>query len=91
MPSPELADSDNVKEFSTTDAASATPPSGLAFDPAIVDGWFYGRGGADMKAGHAAIFAALDALTRIGMQPAAMMLVTNMRRSRIPRMNSMVT
>jgi acetylornithine deacetylase len=45
------------------------------FEPAVVDGWLYGRGGADMKAGHAAIFAALDALTRIGVQPAATVYV----------------
>lgn len=41
------------------------------YEPAIVGDWLHGRGGADMKAGHAASFAALDALTRIGLQPAA--------------------
>jgi acetylornithine deacetylase len=41
------------------------------FDPAIVGDWLYGRGGADMKAGHAANFACLDALKRLGLQPAA--------------------
>jgi acetylornithine deacetylase len=41
------------------------------FEPAIVGDWLYGRGGADMKAGCAANFAVLDALRRIGLQPAA--------------------
>lgn len=37
--------------------------------------WMYGRGGADMKAGSAAILAALDALRRVGLQPAATVYV----------------
>ena len=41
------------------------------FDPVIEGDWLYGRGGADMKAGHAANLYALDALRRIGLQPAA--------------------
>ncbi len=41
------------------------------FDPVIRGGWLYGRGGADMKVGHAANLFALDALKRIGLQPAA--------------------
>ncbi len=41
------------------------------YDPVIVGDWLYGRGGADMKAGHAANFFCLDALRRIGLQPAA--------------------
>ncbi len=41
------------------------------FDPVIEGDWLYGRGGADMKVGHAASLAALDALRRIGFQPAA--------------------
>jgi len=41
------------------------------FDPAIEGDWIYGRGGADMKVGHAAMTAAMDALRRIGLQPAA--------------------
>lgn len=41
------------------------------FDPRIVDGWLYGRGSGDMKAGHAANLFALDALRRLGLQPAA--------------------
>ncbi len=40
-------------------------------DGTIVGDWLYGRGGADMKAGHAANFACLDALRNIGLQPAA--------------------
>ena len=41
------------------------------FDPAIEGDWMYGRGGADMKAGIAANIFAMDALKRIGLQPAA--------------------
>ncbi len=41
-----------------------------AFDPVIEGDWLYGRGGADMKAGHAANLAALDALRAIGLEPA---------------------
>ncbi|MGH6681848.1 MAG: ArgE/DapE family deacylase, partial [Bradyrhizobium sp.] len=41
------------------------------FEPAIAGDWMYGRGGADMKAGHAANLFCLDALRRIGFQPAA--------------------
>jgi acetylornithine deacetylase len=45
------------------------------FDPVIEGDWLYGRGGADMKAGAAANLACLDALRRIGMQPAATVYV----------------
>jgi acetylornithine deacetylase len=41
------------------------------FDPVIEGDWLYGRGGADMKAGHVANLFCLDALRRIGLQPAA--------------------
>jgi acetylornithine deacetylase len=41
------------------------------FEPAIESDWLYGRGGADMKAGHATNLFALDALRRTGLQPAA--------------------
>ncbi|CAM3069416.1 ArgE/DapE family deacylase [Methylobacterium mesophilicum] len=41
------------------------------FDPVIEGDWLYGRGGGDMKAGHAANLFALDALARLGLQPAA--------------------
>ena len=41
------------------------------FEPAIDGDWLYGRGGGDMKAGLAANVAALDALRRLGLQPAA--------------------
>jgi acetylornithine deacetylase len=38
----------------------------------VIEGdWLYGRGGADMRAGHAANLYALDALRKIGLQPAA--------------------
>lgn len=45
------------------------------FDPVIEGDWLYGRGGADMKAGHAAMFGCLDALRRVGLQPAATVYV----------------
>jgi acetylornithine deacetylase len=45
------------------------------FDPLIEGDWLYGRGGADMKAGHAANLFCLDALRRIGLQPAATVYV----------------
>lgn len=45
------------------------------FDPVIEGDWLYGRGGADMKVGHAANLFALDALRRIGLQPAATVYV----------------
>jgi acetylornithine deacetylase len=45
------------------------------FDPVIRGDWLYGRGGADMKAGGAANLFCLDALRRIGLQPAATVTV----------------
>lgn len=41
------------------------------YDPAIIDGWMHGRGAGDMKSGLIACMAALDALRRVGLQPAA--------------------
>ncbi|WP_274425329.1 ArgE/DapE family deacylase [Chelativorans sp. YIM 93263] len=41
------------------------------YEPKRVGDWLYGRGGGDMKAGIAANIFALDALRRIGFQPAA--------------------
>lgn len=43
--------------------------------PVIEGDWLYGRGGADMKAGHAANIFVLDALRRIGFKPAATVYV----------------
>ena len=45
------------------------------FDPVIADGWMFGRGAADMKAGVAANLFCLDALRRAGLQPAATVYV----------------
>ena len=45
------------------------------FNPVIEGDWLYGRGGADMKAGHAANLFCLDALRRIGLQPSATVYV----------------
>ena len=45
------------------------------FDPIIRNGWMYGRGAGDMKAGCIANLAALDALARIGYRPAATVYV----------------
>lgn len=41
------------------------------FEPRIADGWLYGRGGGDMKAGLASNLFALDALAACGLAPAA--------------------
>lgn len=41
------------------------------FDPHIEGDWLYGRGGADMKAGHAANLFVLDALKHAGLAPTA--------------------
>ena len=46
-----------------------------AFDPHIDGDWLCGRGSGDMKAGHAANLFCLDALRRLGMQPAATVYV----------------
>ncbi|GAC1550472.1 MAG: ArgE/DapE family deacylase [Beijerinckiaceae bacterium] len=45
------------------------------FEPVIEGDWLYGRGGADMKAGHTANLFALDALRAIDLQPAATVYV----------------
>ncbi len=39
------------------------------FEPRVADGWLYGRGGGDMKAGLASNLFALDALTACGLAP----------------------
>lgn len=41
------------------------------FEPRTEDGWMYGRGAGDMKAGLAECLYALDALRALGLQPAA--------------------
>lgn len=41
------------------------------FEPRVADGWMYGRGAGDMKAGLASNLFALDALRRLGLAPAA--------------------
>ena len=48
-----------------------TPP----FEPRVADGWMFGRGAGDMKAGLAACLAALDAIDRAGFAPAADVIV----------------
>jgi acetylornithine deacetylase len=62
----------HVDVVPTGPAAMWTHPP---FDPVIEGDWLYGRGGADMKVGHAANLFALDALRRIGLQPAATVYV----------------
>ncbi|MBO0344508.1 ArgE/DapE family deacylase [Roseibium sp. CAU 1637] len=49
------------------DMWEVSPP----YEPKVVGDWLYGRGGGDMKAGIAANIFALEALKRIGYQPAA--------------------
>ena len=44
----------------------SSPP----FEPQVKDGWLYGRGAGDMKAGLSANLFALDALARAGFRPA---------------------
>jgi acetylornithine deacetylase len=44
-----------------------TPP----YEPRVLDGWMYGRGSGDMKAGLVANLFALKALSKAGFQPAA--------------------
>ncbi|MCC5974823.1 MAG: ArgE/DapE family deacylase [Rubellimicrobium sp.] len=41
------------------------------FQPVVIDGWLHGRGSADMKGGVSAIVFALDALARLGWEPAS--------------------
>lgn len=41
------------------------------YEPRIADGWLYGRGGGDMKAGLVSCLFALDALKSLGYAPAA--------------------
>ncbi len=41
------------------------------FEPHVANGWLYGRGGGDMKAGLVSNLFALDALRHIGVAPAA--------------------
>jgi acetylornithine deacetylase len=40
------------------------------FEPHVAEGWMYGRGAGDMKAGLAANLFALDALAKAGVRPA---------------------
>ena len=56
------------------DVVPTGPRSGWSrdpYEPAVIDGWMYGRGVADMKAGLSANLYALLALRALGMQPAA--------------------
>ncbi|MCW8842867.1 MAG: ArgE/DapE family deacylase [Rhodobacteraceae bacterium] len=41
------------------------------YEPRVADGWMYGRGAGDMKAGLVSNLFALDALRRLGLAPAA--------------------
>jgi acetylornithine deacetylase len=41
------------------------------YEPRVADGWLYGRGGGDMKAGLVSCLFALDALKAIGLRPTA--------------------
>lgn len=41
------------------------------YEPRVSDGWLYGRGGGDMKAGLVSCLYALDALKAVGLRPTA--------------------
>jgi len=54
------------------DVVPAGPPDmwdSPPFEPRVADGWLYGRGGGDMKAGLASNLFALDALAACGLAP----------------------
>jgi acetylornithine deacetylase len=56
----------DVVPVGPTDMWSSPP-----FQPRVADGWMYGRGAGDMKAGIAAMVYALDAIRSAGYQPGA--------------------
>src|SRR5256885_10770096 len=61
---------DGIRDYKVTGVQTCALPIS-PFEPVVEGDLMFGRGAADMKAGHAANLFALKALRRTGLQPAA--------------------